>query len=153
VPDITDLSLTDARAALAAAGLGIDEPEGSGPTAKVSAQDPGAGVMVPRGTVVTIKLSSDGVVPVSSDSSLWAVLMTILAGLAGLAAGAVAIHFLKKRPHGPRWMSRHVTVVANRGSVVHGSEPELITRDDHARCYELVGHRHGYSVTLEEDLS
>lgn len=152
VPNITNKSLADAEKALADVGLGIGKPDDSSPTESVSAQHPAAGVLVTRGAVVSVDVLTE-VVPVSSEPSKWSLLLTILAGLAGLAAGAVGIHFLKKRPRGPRWVSRHVTVAAKRGSVVTGSEPERSAPDDHDRSFALVGHRHECSITVQEELS
>jgi hypothetical protein len=107
VPDLRGLSLADAEAAVADAGLAL---RASGATSgTVATQTPAAGTSAPRGSVVAVTMTAAAPVPPSPP---WLpVAAALVAVLVAAAAMAIAARGLRRRRQ-RRWVREHVRVVA-----------------------------------------
>jgi eukaryotic-like serine/threonine-protein kinase len=105
VPDLVGDTVDEARTALADVGLGLgNDPDGD---STVESQAPAAGAPVPPGTTVTVTVDPTAV-PISHATPLWPLAAgAILLGAVALV-GTPAV--LGRR--GPRWLHRHVRIVA-----------------------------------------
>ena len=106
VPRIVGGTVGEARAALDAVGL---RPTGSAEQdATVGAQSPEPGVLVPRGTPVTMTVTQPASSSFFAPTLLWGVLL-----IAGAAVTASLLARLAlRRGRGHRWAGRHVRVAA-----------------------------------------
>ena len=113
VPDLTGLTLEDAGATVAAAGLALGN--GADGDGKVQAQDPEPGTLVPVGTAVTLTLAS------STETPWWPVAVAVLALLLAVASAA----FKSTRPRRDRrWLRKHMRLVPGAASA-----PEFDVRE------------------------
>ncbi|HEU4541996.1 MAG TPA: PASTA domain-containing protein, partial [Jiangellaceae bacterium] len=112
VPDLTGLTLEDAGATVAAAGLALGN--GADGDGKVQAQDPAPGTLVPVGTAVTLTLAS------STETPWWPVAATVALLLAVASAA-----FKSTRPRRDRrWLRKHMRLVPGTASA-----PEFDVRE------------------------
>jgi beta-lactam-binding protein with PASTA domain len=130
VPDLTGMTLDEARASLGDAGLVMGNGPGGG-DGDVSGQQPEPGTLVPAGSPVTLELASSGI-----GGSWLAVAAVVLA----LAGGAALATYQSLRPRRDRrWLRRHVRVVPRvsappgftaRESPAGWSPPTVVVRLD-----------------------
>lgn len=113
VPNLTGLTLEDAGATVAAAGLALGN--GADGDGKVQAQDPAPGTLVPVGTAVTLTLAS------STETPWWPVAVAVLALLLAVASAA----FKATRPRRDRrWLRKHMRLIPGAASA-----PEFDVRE------------------------
>ncbi len=110
VPDLRRRSLSDAEAAVAAAGLALRASGARDGT--VATQTPAPGTRAPRGSLVAVTMTA---APVPPPPRPWlpAAVAAVLVLLA-LAAAAARLRGLRSR-RSRRWVRQHVRVVAGTG--------------------------------------
>jgi hypothetical protein len=110
VPDVRGLAAVDAKKALSRSGLMM--VPGNATPGTVRSQSPAAGASVPRGSSVTVTLST----PVGSEDSnrtalLVAVLLILVGIIVALAAATTWLVIRRhRRPRKPKWVEEHVRV-------------------------------------------
>lgn len=164
VPDLRGLTWADAEQAAAAGGFGIT-PTGD-LDGRVIGQDPTPGASAPPGEPISVTLTRFLTAPAPASYSRVLrvpVIVVVLTVLVGAAAGVLTNHYLRRRPHGRRWLARHITVTARPGAAASTVGPAGVLRvgtglhlhDDRFfqtdHTFEVIGHRDPGSLTLEGD--